>query len=225
VVIASVVRVSNELRLTSGDDLRRLIERSVSATAPDATSRFSIAGISPEQQAQVEHLLPVHRTEAAVLVPIIERPAGLSLLFTERPTHMRRHAGQISFPGGRVEAHDSGPLATALRETEEEIGLPNSLIRVVGYLPPQLIFTGYRVVPVLGFVQPDFDLRLDANEVAAVFEAPLSHFLDPTNHLARERMLGDMAIQVYDFPYGERRIWGATASIILSLYQLLQEHS
>lgn len=215
--------MSRELRSISTDELRRLIEQHVLTTAPDDSARFSIAGISAEQQNQVEHLLPIHRTQAAVLVPLIERPTGLSLLFTQRPVHMRSHAGQISFPGGRVEAVDSGPLATALRETEEEIGLSQAYIRPVGYLPPQLIFTGYRITPVVAFVQPGFDLRLDENEVAEVFEAPLSYFLDSANHLARERRLGELSIQVYDFPYGGRHIWGATASIILSLYQLLKE--
>ncbi|MGD9842517.1 MAG: CoA pyrophosphatase [Steroidobacteraceae bacterium] len=216
--------MNRDLISASSDELRRMIERRVLATAPDEKSRFSVAGVAAEQQAQVEQLLPIHRTQAAVLVPLVDRPAGLSLLFTQRPAHMRRHAGQISFPGGRVEASDAGPLAAALRETEEEIGLLHSYIHPVGYLQPQLIFTGYRVMPVVGFVKPDFELRLDSNEVDEVFEVPFRYFLDPTNHHARKRMLGELAIQVYDFSYAGRHIWGATASIILSLYQLLQEH-
>lgn len=198
-----------------------MIENCVATTAPDDTTPFNIAGISPEQHALVQHLLPVQRTQAAVLVPIVVRPEGLMLLFTQRAEHLRRHAGQISFPGGRIEASDAGPLAAALRETEEEIGLARSYIHTVGYLAPQLIFTGYYVTPVIGFVQPGFELRIDTSEVANVFEAPLRHFLDPANHLLRDRELGAITAKVYDFAYGERRIWGATAGIIMSLYKSL----
>lgn len=212
---------SRELHLASADELRRLIELSVSASAPDSNTPSSIAGISPEQHALVEHLLPEQRTLAAVLMPIVVRPEGLNLLFTQRATHLRRHAGQISFPGGRIESTDEGPLAAALRETEEEIGLSRSHVHTVGYLNPHLIFTGYCVTPVVAFVQPRFELHLDSSEVAEVFEAPLTHFLDPAHHLARDRAVGDIMTRVYDFPFGERRIWGATAGIIMSLYRSL----
>lgn len=198
-----------------------MIENCVATTAPDDTTPFNIAGISPEQHALVQHLLPVQRTQAAVLVPIVVRPEGLMLLFTQRAEHLRRHAGQISFPGGRIENSDAGPLAAALRETAEEIGLSHAYIHTVGYLAPQLIFTGYYVTPVIGFVQPGFALRIDTSEVADVFEAPLTHFLDPANHLLRDRELGAITAKVYDFAYDERRIWGATAGIIMSLYKSL----
>jgi len=216
------VRVSNvALHLRGAHELRRLIEGCVLATAPDETTPFNIAGISPEQQTLVQHLLPAQRIQAAVLMPIVLRPEGLSLLFTQRATHLRNHAGQISFPGGRIEPNDAGPLAAALRETEEEIGLSRTYIHTVGYLVPHVIFTGYCVTPVIGFVQPGFELRLDTREVAEVFEAPLVYFLDPANHLARDRQVGEMTARVYDLPYGERRIWGATAGIVMSLYRML----
>lgn len=201
----------------------RLIQRLHGTTAPDAQTPFNIAGIPPEQYAQVEHLLPAQRTRAAVLIPIIQRPEGLTVLFTQRATHLRRHAGQISFPGGRMESFDSGPLDTALRETEEEIGLSRQHVQLLGYLPPQLVFTGYCIAPVAGLVTPGFDLQLDASEVAEVFEAPLSHLLDPAHHQSRERQMGTITAQVYDIPYGERRIWGATAGILMSLYRLLKD--
>lgn len=212
---------SRELHLASADELCRLIERSVSANVPDSTTPLSIAGLWPEQQALVQHLIPEQRIQAAVLVPIIVRPEGLSLLFTQRASHLRRHAGQISFPGGRIETTDDGPLSAALRETEEEISLSRHFVQTIGYLGPHLIFTGYCVTPVVAFVQPGFTLQLDASEVAEVFEAPFTHFLNPANHLARERAVGDIMTRVYDFPFGERRIWGATAGIIMSLYRLL----
>lgn len=213
---------SRELRTTSAVELRRLIESCISTAVPDDSTPFNIAGITPEQHALVQHLLPVQRTQAAVLVPIVVRPEGLMLLFTQRAEHLRRHAGQISFPGGRIEPSDAGPMAAALRETEEEIGLSRSYIHTVGYLAPQLIFTGYYVTPVIGFVQPGFELFIDTSEVAEVFEAPLNHFLDPANHLLRDRELGVVIAKVYDIPYGDRRVWGATAGIIMSLYRLLK---
>jgi 8-oxo-dGTP pyrophosphatase MutT (NUDIX family) len=216
------VQVNRELHLASAEELRRLIASSVSVTAPDETTPSNIAGLAPEQFSLVQHLLPEIRTQAAVLVPIIVREQGLNLLFTQRATHLRRHAGQISFPGGRIEPTDDSPLAAALRETEEEIGLKRQYVHTVGYLGPHLIFTGYCVTPVVAFVQPSFELRLDASEVAEVFEAPLTHFLNPANHLARDRAVGDVKMRVYDLPFGERRIWGATAGIIMSLYRSLR---
>lgn len=212
---------SGELHLASADELRRLIEHSVSASEPDCNTSFNIAGLSPDQYALAEHLLPEQRIQAAVLMPIVVRPEGLTLLFTQRATHLRRHAGQISFPGGRIENTDAGSLAAALRETEEEIGLSRRHVHAVGYLNPHLIFTGYCVTPVISFVQPGFELHLDPSEVSEVFEAPLTHFLNPANQLARDRTAGDLTLRVYDFPYGERRIWGATAGIIMSLYKSL----
>lgn len=201
--------------------LRRLIEQSVLIDVPADDAECSIAGIDPTQQSEVLHLVPALRTQAAVLMPLVMHDDGLSLLFTQRPTHMRRHPGQISFPGGRIEPGDAGPLAAALRETQEEIGLSAEYIQPIGYLPPLLIFTGYRVTPVVAFVRPGFVLRLDEGEVAEAFEVPFAHFMNPTNHLARDRVVGNLTVRVYDLPYGERRIWGATAGIIMTLYQRL----
>ncbi len=201
----------------------RLTQRLLHSVAPDENTPWQIAGIAPEQYAMVHHLLPVERVRAAVLVPLVLRPEGMTVLFTQRATHMRRHAGQISFPGGRIEAADASVLAAALRETEEEIGLPRSHVQVLGYLPPQLVFTGYNIAPVVALVTPGFQLQIDQREVAEAFEVPLWHLLDPRNHLARARQLGEVTLQVYDIPHGERRIWGATAGIVMSLYRLLQD--
>ncbi len=212
-----------DLLAASSDQLRQLIEQRVSNQVLDASANYNIAGLAPEQQAAVLHLMPEQRVEAAVLMPIVMRAEGLQLLFTQRAEHMRRHPGQISFPGGRIEPTDDSPLDAALRETEEEIGLSRDYIQPVGYLPPLLIFSGYAVTPIVGFVQPGFELQLDASEVAEAFEVPLRYFLDSANHLARERQFGGMTVNVYDFPYHGRRIWGATAGIIMSLYRLMEQ--
>ena len=129
---------------------------------------------------------------------------------------------KISFPGGRIEASDLNPLEAALRETEEEIGVSREHITFVGYLEPQLVLTGYWVTPVVAFVQPGFQLRLDCREVESAFEVPLLHILDAANHQSRERKLGEISVQVYDIPYGEHHIWGATAGMLISLYRLLR---
>ena len=214
---------SRELRLASAEELRQLIVRSVLPAEPDAGMPLSVAGLTADQLHLVAHLLPPVRTLAAVLMPIVVRPEGLNVLFTERATHLRNHAGQISFPGGRIEAADGGPVAAALRETEEEIGLSRRHVHTIGFLPRHLVLTGYCITPVVAFVQPEFDLTLDTGEVAEVFEVPLTHFLDPANHQLRERAIGEFTAQVYDFPFGDKNIWGATAGIIMTLYRSLMQ--
>lgn len=158
-------------------------------------------------------------TAAAVLFPIVLREERLTVLLTQRTDHLRDHPGQISFPGGRVEAYDPSPLETALRETEEEIGLDRSLIDVLGYLPEYRTGTGFRVVPVVATVRPPFSLRLDPFEVADVFEVPLDFLLDGANHQPMAIHLDGRRRSFYSMPYGERFIWGATAGMIRSLYE------
>jgi 8-oxo-dGTP pyrophosphatase MutT (NUDIX family) len=109
-----------------------------------------------------------------------------------------------------------------LRETEEEIGLERSRVEIIGYLPDHLVISGYRVTPVVGLVQPGFELKLDAREVVGTFEVPLAHLLDSANHQFRERTVGAETFQVYDIPYGEYRIWGATAGILMTLHRMLE---
>ncbi|MES1195703.1 MAG: CoA pyrophosphatase [Steroidobacter sp.] len=169
---------------------------------PDESVELLIAGVELSQQEQVATLLPTRRTPAAVLVPIVQHERELTVLFTERASHLKHHAGQISFPGGRIEVRDEGPLQAALRETEEEIGLSREFVQVMGYLPPHLIFTGYCVTPVVALVQPGFDLQIDMGEVAEVFEVPLRYLIDPSHHQARDRQIGEIAVRVYDLPYG-----------------------
>lgn len=164
---------------------------------------------------------PEDLVAAAVLVPLVLREEGVTMLLTRRTDHLKDHAGQVSFPGGRVEAHDEGAVATALRETEEEIGLGPSHIEVVGELDLYETRTGFRVTPVVGLVEPGFTLTLDEFEVAEVFEVPLSFVLDPANHQKRSLVWRGAERHFYVLPYGGRDIWGATAGIIVNLYHCL----
>jgi len=168
---------------------------------------------------------PPERTPipAAVLVPVINRAHGPTLMFTQRTSHLNDHAGQISFPGGRVEEVDSDREATALREAEEETGLERSRIDVLGRLPEYDIMTGFRVTPVVGWVEPPFELRPDPFEVEKVFEVPLEFFLDPVNHQAHSREVDGLVRHYYAMPYQEHYIWGATAGMVRILYQILAE--
>ncbi|HEY9105366.1 MAG TPA: CoA pyrophosphatase [Roseateles sp.] len=162
---------------------------------------------------------------AAVLIPLVQREAGLNLLLTRRTDHLRDHAGQISFPGGRVEPEDDGPVATALRETEEEIGLPRKFIRVIGQLPVYSTVTAFQVTPVVALVEPGFTLTLDAFEVAEAFEVPLAFLMNPANHRHHRFEFGGTERRFLSMPWqGPEReyfIWGATAAMLRNLYRLL----
>jgi len=168
-----------------------------------------------------EDAVPQRLTLAAVLVPIIDRPEGLTVLLTQRTAHLNDHAGQVSFPGGRCEAEDPSPVFTALRETEEEIGLERSRIEVLGLLPEYRTGTGFSVTPVVGLVRPPFTLRPDSFEVAEVFETPLSFLLDPANHQRHSMEIGGVLRHYYAMPYEGYFIWGATAGMLVSLHRLL----
>ena len=158
---------------------------------------------------------------AAVLVPLVVREPELTLMLTRRTDHLHHHPGQISFPGGRVEQGDKDTVDTALRETEEEIGLDRSRVELLGTLPDYLTGTGFCVTPVVGLVHLPFELRLDDFEVAEVFEVPLAHFLDPAHHQRHSQEYQGRVRHFHAMPYGQHYIWGATAGIILSLYHLL----
>lgn len=164
-------------------------------------------------------------TPAAVLFPIVLRDHGQTVLLTQRTAHLRDHAGQISFPGGRVEADDASPLHTALRETEEEIGLAREHLEVLGYLPEYRTGTGFRVTPVVALVRPPFELALDSFEVAEAFEVPLSFLLDPANHQRHSLHYRGALRNFFAMPYGDYFIWGATAGMIRSLSERLGLHA
>jgi 8-oxo-dGTP pyrophosphatase MutT (NUDIX family) len=158
---------------------------------------------------------------AAVLVPAIGRPAGVTLLLTQRASHLRDHSGQIAFPGGKIDAGDATPLAAALREAQEEIGLSPRLVAPIGYLDTYLTATGYRIVPVVALIDPDATLAIDKSEVDEVFEVPLDFLMNPQNHHRHTRSFRGRQRRYYAMPFGERYIWGVTAGIIRNLYERL----
>ncbi|MBU0751201.1 MAG: CoA pyrophosphatase [Gammaproteobacteria bacterium] len=160
-------------------------------------------------------------TAAAVLVPIINRPSGLTILLTQRTAHLRDHAGQVSFPGGRCEAGDADPVATALREAEEEVGVLPAQVEVLGRLPEYFTSTGFRVTPVVGLVTPPLNLKLDDFEVAEVFEPPLSFLLDPANHQRQQVEWQGALREFWAMPWQGYYIWGATAGMLVSLHAAL----
>lgn len=160
-------------------------------------------------------------TPAAVLVPIVLREKEPTVLLTRRTDHLHHHPGQVSFPGGRVEAHDVSPMDTALRETEEEIGLVREKVELLGCLPQYRTGTGFDVTPVVGLVSPPLDLVLDAFEVAEAFEVPLSFLLDRANHRLHSVEVRGVRREYYAMPYGDYFIWGATAGMLVSLHRFL----
>jgi 8-oxo-dGTP pyrophosphatase MutT (NUDIX family) len=181
------------------------------------------AGASQEIVDRLRALIPAVHVPAAVLVALVERDNGLSVILTERAATLRDHAGQVSFPGGRIEPSDPDAWMAALRETEEEIGLNRSHVEFAGYMPDHLVISGFRVTPVVGFVRPEFTLSIDQAEVREVFEVPLSHIFNIGNHRPRLRKVGDMEFEVADIPFGQRDIWGATAGMLLTLRRLVHD--
>jgi len=164
---------------------------------------------------------------AAVLVPLVlheHRKNSPTVLFTRRTDHLHHHPGQISFPGGGMEEGDSSAEETAVREAEEEIGLAPERVELIGRLPDYLTGTGFRVTPVVGLLHSPIKLKLDGFEVAEAFEVPLAHFLDPANHRQHSiRINGGEMRSFHAMPYGSYFIWGATAGMLMTLYQLLTE--
>lgn len=160
-------------------------------------------------------------TDAAVLVPLVNHADGVRLLFTQRTPHLDDHAGQISFPGGRVEADDASREDTALRETEEEVGLPRGAVAVLGRLPEYAIPSGFRITPVVGWIEPPLALRPDPFEVAEVFEAPLEYFLAAGHYQRREYRFRGRHRHYMAVPYQGRYIWGATAGMLYDLCRML----
>lgn len=169
----------------------------------------------------LEPILPIK--PAAVLVPLIDRPDGLTVVLTHRTNHLPHHPGQVCFPGGRIEPGDESPEATALRETEEEIGLEPRRVRLIGRLDPYVTRTGFMVTPVVGVVRPPLAVTPDPHEVAEVFEVPLSFLLDPRNHQRCTSEFDGVVRFFYAMPYGRHYIWGATAGMLMNLYEFLRE--
>lgn len=187
-------------------------------TAEWLRRRFPLAA----PHAVAHETLPAIRESvaAAVLVPIVVRASGLTVLLTQRTAHLREHAGQVSFPGGRCEAEDASPVATALRESSEEVGVDPAQVEVLGTLPDYFTGTGFRVTPVVGLVTPPLNLRLDDFEVAEAFEVPLEFLLDAANY-RRERVEIAGQVGYWAVPWQGYFIWGATAGMLVSLRESL----
>ena len=180
-------------------------------------------GVDLERSRRLQRHFPPDPIPAAVLVALVDRPEGLSVLLTQRASQLANHAAQISFPGGRLEDTDADVAGAAVREAQEEIGLDPARVRVFGYLPDHLVFSGFRVTPVLSLVTPPIALVPNPAEVAEVFEVPVSHVFDAGNHKARLRRVGDEDMLLYDIPWQGQNIWGATAGMLLTLVRMVEE--
>lgn len=206
------------IALTNASELRALARArllSSPAESAGATTGSGDHDLNPDASGFITTF-----RSAAVLIPIVARPA-LTVLLTERTPHLSAHAGQIAFPGGKIEASDAGPLAAALREAQEEIGLQSEWIEPLGYLDCYRTGTGFIISPVVALVQPGFELRLDDSEVAQVFEVPLGFLMDETHHRIDRRNWRGAERRFYAMPYEDYYIWGATAGMIRMLYRRL----
>ena len=206
--------------------LEQVLERLKAAEAP--ARRTAPRGPNEDGRVRGDHDLspelydPHARLKAAaVLIPIVDRSAGPTVLLTRRTDHLHDHAGQISFPGGRIDAGDAGPEAAALREAQEEIGLPAPSVRLLCRLDTYIVRTGFEVVPIVGLVTPPLRLSLDSFEVAEAFEVPLGFFLTPGTKQRHSRMFKGKERFFYAYPYGDYYIWGATAGMLGNLAELL----
>ena len=205
--------------MTVDEIVHRIRERSerlasgLPVSQPPLGSDFSLNGVIPQ---------PESYRAASVLIPLVNHAEGLAVLLTQRTDDMPSHAGQIAFPGGRQQAEDSDAVATALRETEEEVGLAADRIEILGELADYETVTGYRVTPVVGWVEPPFTLATDPIEVAEAFEVPLAFVLDPANQQRHYRMLGELRRDFWAIPWRDRYIWGATAAMLLILDRTLR---
>jgi 8-oxo-dGTP pyrophosphatase MutT (NUDIX family) len=197
--------------------IRESIRRERAPLGPAApTSDYDLAPAGASRQ-DGDALKP-----AAVLVPLVERDE-MTVLLTRRTEHLRAHAGQISFPGGRVEADDRDAVETALREAEEEIGLARQNVEIAGFLDSYETRTGFHITPVVGFVRPGFELTLDGYEVAEAFEVPLDFLFDPANHQRHSRMHDGARRYYFAMPYRGYYIWGATAGMLMNLYRRVHD--
>jgi 8-oxo-dGTP pyrophosphatase MutT (NUDIX family) len=201
--------------------VKTLIARRLAGTSPWPAGDYRVPGLPGDLPRPLERLRPREIVPAAVLLPVVERAAGLTVLFTVRARGLRHHAGQVSFPGGRLDPADPGPREAALREASEEVGLAPDLVEVAGYLPNYLTITGYSVTPVVGFVRSELRPALDATEVSEAFEVPLAFLLEPANMQLRHRRMFGIRLPYFEIPWGPHRIWGATAAMLVNFRDTL----
>jgi 8-oxo-dGTP pyrophosphatase MutT (NUDIX family) len=213
--------MDRELHELTTRELRERLRERLPARVP-VPADVRIGPFPEDVTARIRHAFPTSPCPAAVLIPLIDRGEEINVLLTYRASDLEHHAGQISFPGGRLEPGDLDAEAGALRETEEEIGLDREFIEIIGRLPDHIIISGFQVTPVVALVRPGFELRPDPTEVAGIFEAPLRHLFDPRTYFPRTLRIGNEDLMVYDLPWQEHRIWGATAGMILTLRQCLE---
>lgn len=214
-------------RLTR-QDIARLLEAGLDPNGRgDAKLERQLDGdIRPGRVALAHEPSMKAPTPAAVLVPLVDRPEGMTVLLTQRTDHLAHHPGQISFPGGRLEDSDGGDfVVAALRETQEEIGLHPERVTVLGRLDEYITGTGFMVIPTVGVIQPPFEVTADPFEVAEVFEVPLAFVLDPENHKLNRRVVEGRHRPFWALTYEERVIWGATAGILVNLSEVLGRSS
>jgi 8-oxo-dGTP pyrophosphatase MutT (NUDIX family) len=203
------------IRRYSAHDLRLRAGRE---RGPFAVDDFGDHALNPSLR---EMIVRGGLRDAAVLVPVVDREEGATVILTQRTEQLRRHSGQVAFPGGRIDDTDPSPEFAALRETEEEIGLSPDLVEIVGRIPDYVTGSGYRIAPVLGIVRPGFRLTINPDEVDAAFEVPLAFLMEPQNHRRESRLWEEQERFYYTMPYEDRFIWGVTAGIIRTIYERL----
>lgn len=201
--------------LFSAEDFRR---RALTEREEPERDFYGDHRLNPESR---DWVVRPNLREAAVMITAVDHHDGATLILTKRADHLRKHAGQIAFPGGSIDPEDASPEAAALREMEEEIGLDPAAVEVLGRLPDYSTGSGFRIAPVLGIVQPGFSLSINPVEVDAVFEVPLAFLMDPANHARNSLIFAERERFFYEMPFGERRIWGVTAGVIRTLYERL----
>jgi 8-oxo-dGTP pyrophosphatase MutT (NUDIX family) len=213
-------------QVSSPDELRGRILRRFEGSQPrHELADWRMLGIDAERTRRMQRHFPVNPAPAAVLVALVDRPGGLTVLLTQRASQLANHAAQISFPGGRLEESDPDIASAAVREAQEEIGLDPARVRVFGYLPDHLVISGFRVTPVLSLVTPPFEIVPNPAEVAEVFEVPVSHLFDRNNHKARLRRVGDEDLLLFDIPFEGHSIWGATAGMLLTFVRMVEDET
>jgi 8-oxo-dGTP pyrophosphatase MutT (NUDIX family) len=195
---------------------RLTLDVPVGLANPNVLPRHDAHDTDPAVLAAIAAVRPIR--PAAVLVPIIERDEP-SVLFTQRTAHLADHGGQISFPGGKIDAGDASPADAALREAEEEIALARSFVEPIGYLDIHITPFGHRIVPVLARVRPGFEPCLNQNEVDTVFEVPLAFLMTPQNYKRESRNWNGLTVNYYVIPFANHNIWGATADILRNLWK------